>query len=324
MAALILSHALAPSTSASNSTSSAFGQRLPTCPPSALAHTGARGSTWKLRVRAGKDDDDRKPSFSLGDQLLDYIEGGPKLRKWYGAPDQLPKDGGDNRRDDDKPEPIEEEEEGPRDAVLVTDADSETGQLLVLGLILKRMRVRALVRDAKAATAAFGPYVEPIVGDVADPTSLKKALRGVRAVICPTKVGAIANSSVVKGVEHIIYMSQLAAYRNEGGLAALFNGNGRRQAEQDEKAIANTGIPYTIVRPGALRDEPGGQLGFQFAQGESITGTITREDAASICVRALSRPPQTALIFEVANKKEKSGDWKASFSELKETSSSLT
>ena len=27
-------------------------------------------------------------------------------------------------------------------------------------LILKRMRVRALVRDAKAATAAFGPYVE--------------------------------------------------------------------------------------------------------------------------------------------------------------------
>ena len=33
-------------------------------------------------------------------------------------------------------------------------------QLLVLALILKRTRVRALVRDAKAATAAFGPYVE--------------------------------------------------------------------------------------------------------------------------------------------------------------------
>ena len=59
---------------------------------------------------------------------------------------------------------------------------------------------------------------------------------------------------------------QLAAYRNEGGLAALFKGNARRQAEQDEQAIANTGVPYTIVRPGALRDEPGGQLGFQFAQ----------------------------------------------------------
>ncbi len=59
---------------------------------------------------------------------------------------------------------------------------------------------------------------------------------------------------------------QLAACRNEGGLAALFKGNDRRQAEQDEIAIAGTGVPYTIVRPGALRDEPGGQLGFQFAQ----------------------------------------------------------
>jgi len=34
-------------------------------------------------------------------------------------------------------------------------------------------------------------------------------------------------------------------------------------------------------------------------QAEPITGTITREDAAAICVRALSRPPQQALIFEV-------------------------
>lgn len=59
---------------------------------------------------------------------------------------------------------------------------------------------------------------------------------------------------------------QLAAYRNEGGLAALFKGGARRQAELDEAAVASTGIPYTIVRPGALRDEPGGQQGFQFAQ----------------------------------------------------------
>lgn len=28
--------------------------------------------------------------------------GGPKLRKWYGAPDQRGKDGGDSQRDEDK------------------------------------------------------------------------------------------------------------------------------------------------------------------------------------------------------------------------------
>ena len=51
-------------------------------------------------------------------------------------------------------------EEVVRDAILVTDADSDTGQLVVLSAILQRLRVRALVKDAKAATAAFGPYVE--------------------------------------------------------------------------------------------------------------------------------------------------------------------
>ena len=52
------------------------------------------------------------------------------------------------------------EEDAVRDAILVTDADSDTGQLVVLSAILQRLRVRALVKDAKAATAAFGPYVE--------------------------------------------------------------------------------------------------------------------------------------------------------------------
>lgn len=76
-------------------------------------------------------------------------------------------------------------------------------------------------------------------------------------------LGALAVAEIANGVTEAL---QLAAYRNEGGLAALFKGNARRQAEQDEAAIAATGVPYTIVRPGALRDEPGGQLGFQFAQ----------------------------------------------------------
>jgi hypothetical protein len=59
---------------------------------------------------------------------------------------------------------------------------------------------------------------------------------------------------------------QLAVCRNEGGIATFFSGKSHRQIEQDEAAIASCGVPYTIVRPGSLRDEPGGQLGFDFVQ----------------------------------------------------------
>lgn len=64
---------------------------------------------------------------------------------------------------------------------------------------------------------------------------------------------------------------QLAVHRNNVGLGALFKGYGRQQAEQDEASIASTGVPYTIVRPAALRDEPGGQLGFEFVQVGRVT-----------------------------------------------------
>lgn len=99
---------------------------------------------------------------------------------------------------------------GPKDAILVTDADSPTGQLVVLSLILARKRVRALVRDAKEAKASFGPYVEPIVGEVKDRESVEKAMgEGVRAVIVTTRVGSVLDVARRAGVEHIVLLSQV-------------------------------------------------------------------------------------------------------------------
>jgi hypothetical protein len=48
----------------------------------------------RFQVRAQEREPGRKPKLSFGDQLLDYIEGGPKLRKWYGQEEQAPRDGG--------------------------------------------------------------------------------------------------------------------------------------------------------------------------------------------------------------------------------------
>jgi hypothetical protein len=66
-----------------------------------------------------------------------WLSGGPKLRKWYGAPDQFTRDGGDGdlrEQENNDAEPGEEEEEddaGVRDAVLVTDAEGDTGQVYI-------------------------------------------------------------------------------------------------------------------------------------------------------------------------------------------------
>lgn len=144
----------------------------------------------------------KKKKLGFMDQILDYIEGGPKLRKWYGAPDPLSNDGSTLEKDDESTE-----EDEVRDAVLVMDGDNEIGQMVILSLIVKRARVKALVKDKRPAMESFGTYVEPIAGDLKDSSFSKKALRGVRAIICPTE-GFLSNAESLKGVQHVVLLSQ--------------------------------------------------------------------------------------------------------------------
>ncbi|DBA71979.1 TPA: hypothetical protein ACH3X2_010724 [Trebouxia sp. C0005] len=99
------------------------------------------------------------------DQLTDYINGGPKLRKWYGEGD-LPVDGG-NPIVSNMPEPEDiAPEDIERDAVLVTEADSPTGEQVVLQLILARLPIKIITQDAEEAKRGYGPYVTAFAGDV--------------------------------------------------------------------------------------------------------------------------------------------------------------
>jgi uncharacterized protein YbjT (DUF2867 family) len=56
-----------------------------------------------------------------------------------------------------------------------------------------------------------------------------------------------------------------------------------------EDVLRDSGVPYTIVRPVALTEEPGGAP-LEFDQSDNIKGKISRDDVADIClVRCLIR-----------------------------------
>lgn len=65
-----------------------------------------------------------------------------------------------------------------------------------------------------------------------------------------------------------------------------------------EDLIRESGIPYAIVRPCALTEEPAG-ADLIFDQGDNITGKISREEVAKICVAALESPNACDKTFEV-------------------------
>lgn len=257
-----------------------------------------------------------KKKIGFFDQILDYIEGGPKLRKWYGAPDLLEKDGTSTASDDGDDFPEDE----VRDAVLVTDGDSEIGQMVILSLIVNKSRIKALVKDKRVALEAFGNYVESMTGDTSDNRFLKKALRGVRTVICPNE-GFISSVGSLQGVKHVVLLSQLSVYSGKTGIESMMKNNAKKLAEEDESVLRSSGIPYTIIRTSELQDTPGGKQGFTFDKGCAATGSISKEDVAFVCVKALEFVPQTGLIFEVANGENKIPDWKECLATLMEKSS---
>lgn len=109
---------------------------------------------------------------------------------------------------------------------------------------------------------------------------------------------------------------QLAVYRGSRGLQAIMSGKAKKLAERDEEIVIASGIPYTIIRAGSLQDTPGGKQGFNFEEGSAARGTLSKEDAAFVCVEAVDAIPRRGLEFEIVNGEEKVSDWKEWFATM--------
>ena len=85
-----------------------------------------------------------------------------------------------------------------------------------------------------------------------------------------------------------------------------------------EDVIRESGLPYTIIRPCALTEEPGGKS-LMFDQGDNIKGKVSREDIAELCVNCLEQPKASFLTFEVkeSNNGQVSDGWDSLFSTVK-------
>ncbi|KAJ8431523.1 hypothetical protein Cgig2_009760 [Carnegiea gigantea] len=66
-----------------------------------------------------------------------------------------------------------------------------------------------------------------------------------------------------------------------------------------EDALRKSGLGYTIVRPGPLKEEPGGQRALIFDQGNRISQGISCADVADICVKALHDSTARNKSFDV-------------------------
>lgn len=207
---------------------------------------------------------------------------------------------------------------GNASVVLVAGATGGTGQEVVDQALEKGYRVRALVRDEAKARMLFGDRVQYVVGDVREPRSLKKAVKGVDQVISalganvqrdpensPERVDyagvkALAEAAKAAGASQFILVSSMGVTHPDHQLNAMLD-NILSWKLKGEDAVRATGINYTIVRPGDLTNEPGGLRGVRLMQGDPIgnEGAVSRSDVAAILVSAIGRQDLYGKTFEV-------------------------
>ena len=221
--------------------------------------------------------------------------------------------------------------------IVVIGASGRTGRLVLEGLAKKDIRIRALSRNiAKASADIVGNY-EWVQADVTQPETLIMALQGSDIIIStigskPGKGQDGPESVVYKGVislvdeakragtRHIIYMSSIGAGGAENFSTVflnLFMNKTMKWKSLGEEYIRNSGIDFTIIRPGGLRGEPG-VSGIKFGQGDRIMGYIPREDVAEVINASAFNPDAVNKTFEIINDEALPvGAWRDEFENLK-------
>jgi uncharacterized protein YbjT (DUF2867 family) len=210
----------------------------------------------------------------------------------------------------------------------VAGATGETGRRIVQELVNRNIPVRALVRNVDSAKAVLPAEAELVVGDVLQPDSLRAAVGDSTVLLCatgakpsfdptgPYKVDYEGTKNLVdvakaNGIEHFVFVSSLCTSQlfhplNLFWLILVWK-------KQAEEYLQKSGLTYTIVRPGGLKNDDNSNPIVMSAADTLFDGSIPRTKVAQVCVEALFNPESKNKIVEIVAKPEGSAK---SFQEL--------
>jgi uncharacterized protein YbjT (DUF2867 family) len=198
---------------------------------------------------------------------------------------------------------------------LVVGATGETGRRIVRTLISKNIPTKVLVRDQQKAQEVLPNSVEVAIGNVLDRTSIEAAIADCTVLLCATGAAPsldptgpyqvdyegtknLVDVAKARNIEHFVIVSSLCVSRffhplNLFWLILWWK-------KQAEDYLINSGLTYTIVRPGGLKNDDTDTRPIVMAPADTLfEGNIPRLKVAETCVAALTDPASKNKIVEI-------------------------
>ncbi len=215
----------------------------------------------------------------------------------------------------------------------VAGATGRTGLRITQELVARNIPVRALVRNLDKGKEMLPQEAELVIGDVLKPESLPDAIADSSVLFCATGAAPsfdptgpyqvdyqgtknLVDAAQAKGIKHFVFVSSLCVSKffhplNLFWLILVWK-------KQAEAYLQRSGLTYTIVRPGGLKDEDNSD-GIVMSSADTLfEKSIPRIKVAQICVEALFQESARNKIVEViTNPQAPQKTWEELFSAVK-------
>ncbi|HLO50876.1 MAG TPA: NAD(P)H-binding protein [Kamptonema sp.] len=201
----------------------------------------------------------------------------------------------------------------------VAGATGQTGRRIVEELVKRNIPVRALVRNLETAREILPPQAELVTGDVLNAASLAEAIGESTVLLCATGAKPsfdptgpymvdyegtknLVDAAKAKGIEHFVLVTSLCVSNffhplNLFWLILVWK-------KQAEEYLQKSGLTYTIVRPGGLKNEDNTDAIVMESADKLFDGSIPRTKVAVVCVEALFQPGSRNKVVEIVAKPE--------------------
>ncbi len=195
--------------------------------------------------------------------------------------------------------------------IVIVGAHGDVAMLMHPKLKERGHEVRGLIRNSDQKEDLINAGAEPVICDLEKEDELSDVVGSADAVVFAAGAGPgsgkerkfrvdrdgaikLIEAAKKNGIDRYVMISAMDVENPRGD--EVFRTYQKAKLEADE-ALKNSGLDYTIIKPGGLTDDPGtGEISLAHSLS---SGEIPREDVATVLVHVLEKPELSGYTLDL-------------------------